>query len=121
MMVSEPRPFFEGVLGGVVLSESGFFAIAEAECLSGLGSRSAGNGDRSGGRSKGFSELEVEDLEACALVSMGFVGGAFLGCGDAAVCEDGLCDLEGDDLIPEAASDLLDAGFCELEVVLDSA
>ena len=83
-MVSELMAFFcdcEGVLGGVILSDSDF-VIAEAEWCSGLGPKSAGNGERSGGRSIGLSELE--DLNVCCLVSIGFVRGVdFFGSGDA--------------------------------------
>jgi hypothetical protein len=65
----------------VILLDSDF-VIAEAEWCSGLGPKSAGNGERSGGRSIGLSELE--DLEVCGLVSIGLMTGVdFLGSGDA--------------------------------------
>ena len=92
----------EGVLGGVILSDSEF-VIAEAEWGSGLGPKSAGNGERSGGISIGLSELE--DLAVCGLVSIGFVTGVgLLGSGDATAGPD-FCVFVGEGLT-SADSDL---------------
>ena len=73
MIVSDPRSFADGVLGGVFLSESVFLAAGKAKC----GSKSAGNGESRGGISRGFSDVEV--FVGCALLLVDFVveGGIF--------------------------------------------
>ena len=77
------------------LSESDFLEAMTVGSGSGFGPRSAGSGERSGGRSKGLSELDIVDLEVGVLVSRGFVVGvAFLGIGDEAACKAGFCNFE---------------------------
>ncbi len=69
----------------------------------GLGSKSAGKGDKSGGRSRGLSADEVEDLEA----SMRFLGGVdFFGGEIARGVESEFCTLE--DGLPLACCGLRD-------------
>jgi hypothetical protein len=62
----------------MLLSESDFLTAAKVKC----GSKSAGNGESSGGISRGFSELQ--DFVVCAFVLEGFVVEVgFFGSGDA--------------------------------------
>jgi hypothetical protein len=68
-MVSEPIFSLEGVFCKEFLSESNILTFGRPF------SRSAGSGDRSGGRSDVFSEDGLEAL----LVSIGLVRVAFLG------------------------------------------
>lgn len=63
-IVSGPTLNFEGVLWEEFLPDSDFFEFAKpaagCDLIPGLLSRSAGSGDKRGGRSKGFSEEGFE-------------------------------------------------------------
>jgi len=78
-MVSEPIFPFDGVFEEEFLPDSGFFRCknpddCEPDCEPGPLSRSAGKGDKSGGRSRGLFRLGLDEF----LESVGFeVGVAF--------------------------------------------
>jgi hypothetical protein len=88
IIVSEPILDFDGVFEDEFLPDPGFFRCknpedCEPDCESGPLSRSAGRGDKSGGRSRGLLKLDFEGF----LESIGFaVGVAFRDWGESCKC-----------------------------------
>jgi hypothetical protein len=80
---------FTTIVSAFGLGEAVFFTVLESNFLTarifgcGGSTRSAGSGDKSGGILKGLSD--DDGLDTCDLVSIDFMGAAFLGgCGDTA-------------------------------------